>query len=162
MFPTTMALPAIIGIVYTFNLSNRPWVLILILAGGSAYNIWLLKGTIDGIPNELVEAAYIDGASVWQTFVKIILPLIRNMLIVIFLFSFIGAYSEFMFTSALLKNADLQTITTGLQKFIKDNFAANWTMYSAAAIMATVPVVTIFMLCQKYIASGLVSGSVKE
>ena len=67
MFPTTMALPAIIGIVYTFNLSNRPWVLILILAGGSAYNIWLLKGTIDGIPNELVEAAYIDGASVWQT-----------------------------------------------------------------------------------------------
>ncbi|MBU5453855.1 sugar ABC transporter permease [Caproiciproducens sp. MSJ-32] len=162
MFPTTMALPAIIGVVYTYNLSNRPWVLILILAGGSAYNIWLLKGSIDGIPDELIEAAYIDGASVLQTFIKIILPLLRNMLIVIFLFSFIGAYSEFMFTSALLKNADLQTITTGLQKFIKNNFSANWTMYSAAAILATVPIVTIFMLFQKYIASGLVSGSVKE
>lgn len=162
MFPTTMALPAIIGVVYTYNLSNRPWILILILAGGSAYNIWLLKGAIDGIPDELVEAAYIDGASVLQTFIRIILPLLRNMLIVIFLFSFIGAYSEFMFTSALLKNADLQTITTGLQKFIKNNFSANWTMYSAAAILATVPIVTIFMLFQKYIASGLVSGSVKE
>lgn len=67
MFPTTMALPAIIGVVYTYNLSNRPWVLILILAGGSAYNIWLLKGSIDGIPDELIEAAYIDGASVLQT-----------------------------------------------------------------------------------------------
>lgn len=162
MFPTTMALPAIIGVVYTYNLSNRPWILILILAGGSAYNIWLLKGAIDGIPDELVEAAYIDGASVLQTFIRIILPLLRNMLIVIFLFSFIGAYSEFMFTSALLKNADLQTITTGLQKFIKNNFSANWTMYSAAAILATVPIVTIFMIFQKYIASGLVSGSVKE
>lgn len=162
MFPTTMALPAIIGVVYAYNLTNRPWVLILILAGGSAYNIWLLKGAIDGIPDELVEAAYIDGASVLQTFIKIILPLLRNMLIVIFLFSFIGAYSEFMFTSALLKNADLQTITTGLQKFIKNNFSANWTMYSAAAILATVPIVTIFMIFQKYIASGLVSGSVKE
>jgi len=162
MFPTTMALPAIIGVVYAYNLTNRPWVLILILAGGSAYNIWLLKGSIDGIPDELIEAAYIDGASVLQTFIKIILPLLRNMLIVIFLFSFIGAYSEFMFTSALLKNADLQTITTGLQKFIKNNFSANWTMYSAAAILATVPIVTIFMIFQKYIASGLVSGSVKE
>ena len=65
-----------------------------------------LKGTIDGIPNELVEAAYIDGAQYGKPFVKIILPLIRNMLIVIFLFSFIGAYSEFMFTSALLKESD--------------------------------------------------------
>ncbi len=122
MFPTTMALPAIMGIVFAYNLTNRPWVLILILAGGSAYNIWLLKGAVDGIPNELVEAAYIDGASTFKVFTSIILPLLRNMLIVIFLFAFIGAYSEFMFTSAILKNANVQTITTGLQKFITNNF----------------------------------------
>ncbi|MDZ5035480.1 sugar ABC transporter permease, partial [Clostridium perfringens] len=79
-----------------------------------------------------------------------------------FLFAFIGAYSEFMFTSAILKNAEVQTIVTGLQKFIKDQFSANWTMYSSAAVMAALPIVVIFMLLQKYIASGLVSGSVKE
>ncbi|WP_411168903.1 sugar ABC transporter permease [Clostridium sp. MB05] len=162
MFPATMALPAIMGIVFTLNLTNKPWVLILILAGGSAYNIWLLKGAVDGIPEELVEAAYIDGASTWKVFTVIILPLLRNMLIVIFLFAFIGAYSEFMFTSAILKNAEVQTIVTGLQKFIKDQFSANWTMYSSAAVMAALPIVVIFMLLQKYIASGLVSGSVKE
>lgn len=162
MFPTTMALPAIMGIVFAYNLTNRPWVLILILAGGSAYNIWLLKGAVDGIPNELVEAAYIDGASTFKVFTSIILPLLRNMLIVIFLFAFIGAYSEFMFTSAILKNANVQTITTGLQKFITNNFSANWTMYSAAAVMSAFPIVVIFMLFQKYIAKGLVSGSVKE
>jgi arabinogalactan oligomer / maltooligosaccharide transport system permease protein len=162
MFPATMALPAIMGIVFTLNLTNKPWVLILILAGGSAYNIWLLKGAVDGIPEELVEAAYIDGASTWKVFTVIILPLLRNMLIVIFLFAFIGAYSEFMFTSAILKNSEVQTIVTGLQKFIKDQFSANWTMYSSAAVMAALPIVVIFMLLQKYIASGLVSGSVKE
>lgn len=162
MFPAAMALPAIMGIVFTYNLTNKPWVLILILAGGSAYNIWLLKGAVDGIPDELVEAAYIDGASTWKVFSVIILPLLRNMLIVIFLFAFIGAYSEFMFTSAILKNADVQTLVTGLQKFIKDQFSANWTMYSAAAVMAATPIVVIFSLLQKYIAGGLVSGSVKE
>lgn len=162
MFPTTMALPAIMGIVFTYNLTNKPWVLILILAGGSAYNIWLLKGAVDGIPDELVEAAYIDGASKFKVFLSIILPLLRNMLIVIFLFAFIGAYSEFMFTSAILKNANVQTITTGLQKFITNNFSANWTQYSASAVMAALPIVVIFMIFQKYIASGLVSGSVKE
>ncbi|MDU5105830.1 MULTISPECIES: sugar ABC transporter permease [unclassified Clostridium] len=162
MFPAAMALPAIMGIVFTYNLTNKPIVLILILAGGSAYNIWLLKGAVDGIPDELVEAAYIDGASTFKVFTSVILPLLRNMLIVIFLFAFIGAYSEFMFTSAILKNADVQTIVTGLQKFIKDQFSANWTQYSAAAVMATTPIVVIFMLFQKYIAGGLVSGSVKE
>ncbi|WP_195428839.1 ABC transporter permease subunit [Clostridium sp. D46t1_190503_E9] len=162
MFPAAMALPAIIGIVFTYNLTNKPWVLILILAGGSAYNIWLLKGAVDGIPDELVEAAYIDGASTWKVFSAIILPLLRNMLIVIFLFAFIGAYGEFMISSAILKNAEAQTIITGLQKFIKDQFSANWTMYSAAAVMASLPIVFIFMLLQKYIATGLVSGSVKE
>ena len=77
MFPAAMALPAIMGIVFTYNLTNKPLVLILILAGGSAYNIWLLKGAVDGIPDELVEAAYIDGASTWKVFSVIILPLLE-------------------------------------------------------------------------------------
>lgn len=162
MFPTTMALPAIIGVLYAWGLTNNIGVLILLLGGGSAYNIWLLKGAVDGISDELVEAAYIDGASTWRVFISIILPLLRNMLLVIFLFAFIGGYSEFMFTSALIKNSDMQTLSTGLRSFILNKFSANWTQYSAAAIMATVPIVVVFMLSQKYIATGLVSGGVKE
>lgn len=161
MFPAAMALPAIIAVVYNLGLTDKPWVLILILAGGSAYNIWLLKGAVDGIPTDLVEAAYIDGASTSQVFFKIILPLLRNMMIVIFLFAFIAAYSEFIFTSALIKDKSLQTVATGMRKFITNNFSANWTQYSAAAIMASVPLVVIFMACQKYISKGLVSGAVK-
>ncbi|MEG1004362.1 sugar ABC transporter permease [Clostridium sp.] len=162
MFPSIMALPAILGVVYTLGLMDKSWVLILIIGGGSAYNIWLLKGFIDGIPNDLVEAAYVDGASTFQVFIKIILPLTRNMLIVIFLFAFIAAYSEFIFTSSLLKDASNQTIATGLKQFITNNFSANWSQYSAAAIMASTPIVILFMASQKFIASGLTAGSVKE
>lgn len=161
MFPNMMALPAIIGIVYNYNLSDQLWVLILIIGAGSAYYIWLIKGTIDGIPLELSESAYIDGASTFQMFVKIILPLLRNMIIVIFLLSFIAAYSEFVFTSALLKGIEVKTVTTGLQQFITGNFSANWTQYSAAAVMSSIPVVVLFLCSQKYIAKGLVAGAVK-
>ena len=161
MFPAAMALPAIFGIAYKLNAMDNIWALVIIQCGGSAYNIWLMKGFIDGIPKELTEAAYMDGATTFQTFIQVILPLTKNMLIVIFLFSFIGSYSEFVFASALLKDPTTQTIATGLKGFITGQFSANWTQYSAAAIMACVPIVFLFTISQKYIADGLVSGSVK-
>ncbi|WP_244834930.1 ABC transporter permease subunit [Clostridium sp. BJN0001] len=161
MFPTTMALPAILGIAYRFNLMDKLWGLIILLAVGSAYNIWLMKGYMDGIPNELCESACIDGANTWDVLWKIIFPLIKNMLIVIFIFAFVGAYSEFIFTSALMKDASTQTIATGMRTFITNNYSAKWTQYSAAAIMASLPVVIISIVAQKFFASGLVAGSVK-
>lgn len=161
IFPTTMALPAILGIVYRFGGMDKLWVLILIISGGNAYNIWLLKGFMDGIPKELSEAALVDGASTWQVFTRIILPLTRNMLIVIFLFSFITPYSEFIYSAALIKDPSALTLPLGMELFIKDKFSTNWSSYSAAAIMSSLPIVMMFMASQKYIAKGLTAGSVK-
>lgn len=161
MFPSTMAFTAILTIAYKLNFMDNLWALVILQCAGSAYNIWLMKGTIDGIPNEIIEAAYVDGATTWQMFLKIIVPLIRNMMLVIFVFAFVGAYSEFMFAAALMKSPENQTITTGMQQFIKNQFSTNWTLYSAAAIMASIPVVMITMVGQKFMASGLVAGSVK-
>ena len=161
MFPSSMALPAILGIAYKLNWIDQFWALILLMCGGSAFSIWLLKGFIDSLPKELDEAAMVDGASYWQTFYKIILPLAKPMLAVIFLFSFIGIYSEYLLTTALMKDAGNQTIATGLRTFINNQFSAHWTQYSAAAVMASIPVVIIFMLLQKFIAAGLTAGAVK-
>lgn len=161
MFPSAMALPAILGVAYRFNMMDKLWGLILLLAGGSAYNIWLMKGYVDGIPKELTESAYIDGATTFQAFIKIVLPLIKNMMIVIFIFSFVGTYSEFFLTSALIKDADTQTVATGLRTFIDNKYSANWTQFSAAAIMSSVPVVAIFVASQKFFAQGLTAGAVK-
>lgn len=161
MFPTTMALPAILSVAYKFDMMDKLYGLIILLAVGSAYNIWLMKGYMDGIPKELSEAAYVDGASTLQVFVRIILPLIKNMLIVIFIFAFVGAYSEFLFTSALIKDPFTETVATGMRGFINNQFSSNWTQYSSAAIMASIPVVVISVLSQKFFASGLTAGSVK-
>lgn len=161
MFPIVMALPAILALAYRLNGMDHIITLVIIAAGASAYNIWLMKGFIDGIPKELVEAAYVDGATTAQTFMKIILPLTRNMILVIFLFTFIGSYSEFIFASAILKDPQSLTLAVGMQQFIKNDFSANWTQYSAAAIMASIPIVILATVGQKYMAKGLVAGSVK-
>lgn len=161
MFPTTMALPAILSVAYKYDMMDKLGGLIILLAVGSAYNIWLMKGYMDGVPKELSEAAYIDGATTFQVFTKIILPLIKNMIIVIFIFAFVGAYSEFLFTSALIKDPSVETLATGMRGFIKDKYSANWTQYSAAAMMASLPVVLISVVSQKFFAQGLTAGSVK-
>jgi len=161
MFPTTMALPAILSVAYNYDMMDKLGGLIILLAVGSAYNIWLMKGYMDGVPKELSEAAYIDGATTFQVFSKIILPLIKNMIIVIFIFAFVGAYSEFLFTSALIKDPFVETLATGMRGFIKDKYSANWTQYSAAAMMASLPVVIISVVSQKFFAQGLTAGSVK-
>ncbi len=161
MFPTVMALPAILGVCYKLDLIDQFWSLIILLAGGSAYSIWLLKGFIDSLPKELDEAAMVDGGSHWIVFTRIILPLSKPMLAVIFLFSFIGVYSEFLLTSALMKDPANQTLATGLRQFINNAFSAHWTQFSAAAVMAAIPVAIIFMLLQKFIAKGLTAGAVK-
>ena len=161
MFPAAMSLPAILALAYRLDGMDHIITLIIIQAGAGAFNVWLLKGAIDGIPKELTEAAYVDGASTFQTFTMIILPVLRNMLLVIFLFTFIGAYSEFIFASALLKSPESLTLAVGMQQFITNNFSANWTQYSAAAIMASIPIVAFATIAQKYMAKGLTAGSVK-
>ncbi|MCM1988153.1 sugar ABC transporter permease [Oceanirhabdus seepicola] len=161
MFPPMMTIAAIYGVLYKYDMIDNKFALILILCGGSAYNIWLLKGFIDGIPKALDEAAMVDGASHWQIFTRIIMPLSRSMLAVIFLFSFIGIYSEFVISSVALKSPENYTLAIGLNTFIKNEFSAKWTQFAAAAIMGALPVVGLFVALQKYISKGLVAGAVK-
>jgi len=161
MFPNFMALSAIFGMLAKLDLMDNLWALILVFSGGSAFNIWLMKGYLDALPRDIDEAATVDGANSWQIFTKIILPLCLPMLAVVFLFSFIGVYAEYILSSALLKSPENLTLAVGLQQFIKNQFSANWTAFSAAAVLASVPVVVVFSLLQKWIASGLVAGSVK-
>lgn len=163
MFPGSMTVPAILSVAYKipFGMDNLLF-LSLILCAGSAYNIWLMKGFMDGIPIELEEAARIDGATTWQTFMKIILPLSKSMAVVIFFFAFIAVYGEFVFSSALIKDKDLTMLVVGLKSFTNGGSLTDWPMYSACSIMVSVPLAIIFVVIQKFISEGLVAGSVKE
>lgn len=162
MFPTVMSVPAILAVAYKvpFGMDNLMF-LSLILSGGSAYNIWLMKGYIDGLPKELDEAARVDGASMLKVFTKIILPLTKSMSVVIFFFSFIAVYGEFVFSASLLKDKDLKTLVIGLRSFTAGKLT-DWPMYSACSIMISIPLAALFVAIQKFISKGLVSGAVKE
>ena len=148
-------------LIYKFGLVDNSFALILVLAGGSAYNIWLLKSYIDGLPVELDEAAMVDGANEFQVFYKIIIPLAMPQLAVIFLFSFIATYSEYVITSIFLQTPGKMTLALGLQSFISDQFAAHWTLFAAAAVISSLPIMIIFMCLQRFIQNGLVAGGVK-
>lgn len=161
VFPNSMAVAGYYILIYQFGLVDSSLALIFVLAGGSAFNIWLLKSYIDGLPVELDEAAVIDGANGFQVFYKIIIPLATPQLAVIFLFSFIATYSEYVITSIFLQTPGKMTLALGLQTFISDQFAAHWTMFSAAAVVSSLPIMIIFMCLQKFIQSGLVAGGVK-
>ncbi len=161
VFPNSMAVSGYYILIYQYGLVDNMPVLILVLAGGSAFNIWLLKSYIDGIPKELDEAAMVDGAGPFRIFLSIILPLAVPQLAVIFLFSFIATYSEYVITSVFLQTPGKMTLALGLQSFITNQFAAHWTLFSAAAVVSSVPILVIFIALQKYIQSGLVAGGVK-
>ena len=161
VFPNTMAVAGYYIIIYRFGLSDSLFALILGLAGGSAYNIWLLKSYIDTIPRELDEAAFVAGASHFVVFFKIILPLAKPQLAVIFVFSFIASYSEYVLSSIFLNTPANHTLAVGLQTFITNQFAAKWTLFAAAAVLSSLPIMIMFMFMQRFIQNGLAATGIK-
>lgn len=161
VFPNSMAISGYYILLYQFGLVDNMIALIFVLAGGSAFHIWLLKSYMDGIPKELDEAAMVDGAGHFTVFIKIILPLASPQLAVIFLFSFIATYSEYVISSVFLQTPGNMTLALGLQSFISDQFAAHWTLFSTAAVLSSLPIMIVFMALQRYIQNGLVAGGVK-
>jgi len=131
------------------------------LGGAMGVNAWLMKGYFNTIPTSLEESAMIDGASPFQAYYMIILPLARPILAVIFLLQFIGTYSEFILASVLISSSEKYTLAVGLQLFIHDQYASRWGVFAAASVLGALPIVLLFMFLQKYLVSGLTSGAVK-
>lgn len=168
MFPAILALSAVYVImerVYNFapgyGLGTQPGLLLVYLGGAMGVNIWLLKGFVDSIPIELDEAAKVDGASAMQTYWQIFIPLAAPILAVVSLLSFIGTFNEFILARLFLVDMNSRTIAVGLQGFIGGQYSQNWGAFAAGSIIASVPIVIIFLSLQKYIISGLTAGSVK-
>jgi len=168
MFPAILAISAVYVImerVYTFapsiGLGTQAGLLLIYLGGAMGVNIWLLKGFVDSIPKELDEAAKIDGASAVQTYWLIFMPLAAPVLAVVSLLSFIGTFNEFILARLFLVDMESRTVAVGLQQFIGGQYSENWGPFAAGSIIASVPIVIIFLSLQKYIVNGLTAGSVK-
>jgi ABC-type maltose transport system permease subunit len=136
--------------------------LILIYAGGAlGANAWLMKGYFDTIPRDLDESAAVDGASQWVTFTSVILPLIRPILAVVGLLAFIGTFNDYLLPRVLLRDREQYTLAVGLTTFLDGQFAINWGVFSAGAIIGTLPIIILFLVLQTQIIGGLSQGAVK-
>ncbi|MFW5786753.1 MAG: sugar ABC transporter permease [Halanaerobiales bacterium] len=145
-----------------FGLNRHPTLITIYLGGAIGVNTWLMKGYLDTIPTSLEEAAYIDGATKFQAFYRIILPLARPILAVLFVIQFINTYSEYVLASIILGSTEKYTLAVGLHLFISDQYAKRWGVFSAAALLGAIPIIILFMLVQDHIVHGLTGGAVKE
>jgi len=169
MFPAILAISAVYVImerVYKLEILGigigiQAGLLLIYLGGAMGVNIWLLKGFVDSIPKELDEAAKIDGASAVQTYWLIFMPLAAPVLAVVALLSFIGTFNEFILARLFLVDMESRTVAVGLQQFIGGQYSENWGPFAAGSIIASVPIVIIFLSLQRYIINGLTAGSVK-
>jgi arabinogalactan oligomer / maltooligosaccharide transport system permease protein len=135
----------------------------LMLAYGSGtlpFAIWNLKGYFDTVPKELEEAARIDGASMAQTFLRIILPLSVPAIAVTILFAFMSGWTEFILAWTFLENPSRFTLAMALRS-MQGQFATPWSDFAAMSILMSIPIVLLFFALQRYLVSGLTVGGVK-
>jgi maltose/maltodextrin transport system permease protein len=166
MFPTTLALIALyaifdsLGAVTPILGIDSHWALIIVYMYGVTLHIWTLKGYFDSIDPAMDKAAQIDGATPWQTFRFIFLPLAVPMIAVVFVLAFIGIINDYPIASVLLRNEDNLTLAVGSRLYLNE-FKYLWGDFAAAAILAGVPITIVFLIAQRYLVSGLTEGGVK-
>jgi ABC-type maltose transport system permease subunit len=168
VFPGILALVSIflmvsqIGDIFPdFGLNTHAGLILVYMGGSMGVNIWLMKGYLDTIPRDIDESAMVDGASQWQIFTRLILPLLRPILIVVGILSFIGTYGDFVLARILLKSADQYTLMVGLQIFTAGQFSQKWGPFAAGALIGALPIMIIYLILQDYIVGGLTQGAVK-
>jgi arabinogalactan oligomer / maltooligosaccharide transport system permease protein len=159
-------LPATMSIIALFNayarlglLNNLIWLAVLFGASGGLA-VWLMKNYMDTVPKDLDEAAYVDGATHWQLFTKVVFPLIQPILVAQFILSFIGIYNEYATATIFLSDPNLYPLGVGVRGFLS-GYRTNWTAFCAAAVIGSLPIVIMFLFAQRFLVEGMTRGAVK-
>ncbi len=168
VFPNLLALIAVYVLVFQFGeiipaigLNTHAGLILVYLGGSMGLNIWLMKGFLDTIPRDIDESGMVDGASHFQIFWNLLLPLLRPILVVIGVISFIGTYSDFILARILLNDVDKYTLMVGLQIFTAGQFDQKWGVFAAGALLGALPIMIIYFVLQDQIVGGLTQGAVK-
>lgn len=158
MFPSFMGMTAVYLLMTQFNFINNHWGLILIYTAGAPLGYMVQKGFFDSIPNSIDEAARLDGATNFQVFCKIHMPLSKPIIVYTALTSFTWPWSDYILPKLLLKTKDTWTVAVGLMSLGETEFSR----FAAGSIFIAVPIVILYLFLAKYLINGMVSGAVKE
>ena len=162
MFPVLMAMVAIYILLNQVGLLDSLWGLILVYVGGAIpMNAFLVKGYFDTIPRELDDSAKMDGAGHFRIFFTIMLPLAKPIIAVVALFNFMAPFMDFILPRIVLRSSENYTLALGLFNMVNDAFANQFTRFAAGSILIAIPIAIVFLFLQRYLISGLMSGSTK-
>ena len=168
VFPNLLALVAVYVLVFQFGeiipaigLNTHAGLILVYLGGSMGLNIWLMKGFLDTIPRDIDESGMVDGASHSQIFWNLLFPLLRPILVVIGVISFIGTYGDFVLARILLNDVNKYTLMVGLQIFTAGQFDQKWGVFAAGALLGALPIIIIYYVLQDQIIGGLTQGAVK-
>ena len=164
----TMIIPGTTMIVPQFELAthvglvNRLWGLIpFYVAWVIPFSTFMIKGFMEGIPDEITEATYIDGASVWTVYTRISLPLAAPAIASVSIFNFLTAWEEYPWANTVINDNDLRTLPIAIAGFFGQHQFTQWGYVFAMSVMTLVPVVIVFITCQRFFVQGLTAGGVK-
>jgi len=165
MFPGFLTLILIYKVFVDLGLTNEmaPVGLIIVYCASSGMGYYVSKGFFDTIPKSLDEAARVDGATRWQVFYKVIMPLSKPIIIYTILMGFMAPWGDFMMANYIAhQTSDGMNVAVGMFEWLsRTNLNTHYTMFCAAGVIVAIPVVTVFLLLQKYYVEGVTGGAVK-
>ncbi len=162
----TMMIPTLVLIIPQFvlaknlHLLDSLWGLVVVYSAGTAFNMFLLRGFFEELPQELFDSAVVDGAGPFTIFWRIALPLARPALAAVTIFSFLGSWDEFTWALTAINDQDLYTLPIAIRLF-QQQHGTEWGLVFAASVVAVLPVIVIFIIFQRNFIKGVMSGAVK-
>lgn len=141
-------------------LNSLPGLVLVYTAGAMAFNMFLLRGFFETLPRELEESALIDGANHFTIFVRIMVPLARPALSTVAVFSFLGAWDEYIWALTVLTDLEKRTLPIAIANF-RGQHASDWGLVFAASLTAVVPTILLFIFFQRYFVKGITAGALK-
>jgi len=168
MFPQALAFVAIflmlltIGeVVPALGINSKLALICVYLGGALGANTFLMYGFFNTIPIEIDESAKIDGATHAQIFWRLIMPLVTPILAVVALLAFISAFGDYILARIILVSEDNWTLAVGMYQWVSNQLTSRWGLFAAGSVLASIPVLALFLSLQRYIVGGLTQGSVK-
>lgn len=168
MFPQALAFVAIFLMLLTIGevvpelgINSKLALICVYLGGALGANTFLMYGFFNTIPIEIDESAKIDGATHAQIFWRLIMPLVTPILAVVALLAFIAAFGDYILARIILVSEDNWTLAVGMYQWVSNQLTSRWGLFAAGSVLASIPVLALFLSLQRYIVGGLTQGSVK-
>ncbi|MFE2752638.1 carbohydrate ABC transporter permease [Actinosynnema sp. NPDC059335] len=162
MIPGAVMALGLYGIYVRLGITNTLWGLVVADSTIAVpFAVLVLTAFLAAVPDEVVQAARVDGAGAFRTFRSVVLPASRNGVITAGLFAFLWAWSDFVFAATLDSGGPLQPLTLGIYRYIGNN-NQEWNAIMATAVVASVPATALLVLAQRFVAAGVTSGAVKD